>query len=151
MIRRVLFAAMLVLAAPLALAAEFQTGDLRIIDPAVRATPSGAKVGAGYLTIRNSGASPDRLVRVESSAAARVDLHTTSHEGDVVRMHEREGGLALSPGSEVRLSPGGDHLMFVDLKAPFTVGEAVAATLVFERAGPTPVTFTVEPIGGRPA
>jgi len=66
-------------------------------------------------------------------------------------MHEREGGLALPPGSEVRLTPGGDHLMFVDLKAPFKVGEVVAATLVFERAGPTPVTFTVDPIGGRPA
>jgi len=102
MIRRVLFAVTSALAPSLAWAAEFKTGDVSISDPAVRATPGGAKVGAGYLTIRTSGASPDRLVRVESSAAARVDLHTTSHEGDVMRMHEREGGLALPPGSEVR-------------------------------------------------
>jgi len=58
MIRRVLFAVTLALAPPLAWAAEFKTGDVGISDPAVRATTGGAKVGAGYLTIRNTGSAP---------------------------------------------------------------------------------------------
>jgi copper(I)-binding protein len=57
MIRRVLFAVTLVLAHSPAWAAEFKTGNV-IIDPAIRATPGGAKVGAGYLTIRNTGSAP---------------------------------------------------------------------------------------------
>ena len=55
--RYVLFAATLVLAHSPAWAAEFKTGNV-IIDPAIRATPGGAKVGAGYLTIRNTGSAP---------------------------------------------------------------------------------------------
>jgi copper(I)-binding protein len=57
MMRYVLFAATLVLAHSPAWAAGFKTGNV-IIDPAVRATPGGAKVGAGYLTIRTTGSAP---------------------------------------------------------------------------------------------
>ena len=47
-------------AAP-ALAQEFKAGDIVIEKPWARATPKGAEVGGGYLTIHNNGATPDRL------------------------------------------------------------------------------------------
>ena len=47
-------------AAP-ALAQEFKAGDIVIEGPWARATPKGAEVGGGYLTIENKGAAPDRL------------------------------------------------------------------------------------------
>jgi len=87
-------------------------------------------------------------MRIESPAATRVEIHSTVREGDVVRMRERESGVPIPAGGEARLAPGGDHLMFNGLKAPFKVTEPVTATLVFERAGSVSVTFPVEPLGG---
>src|SRR5258705_11479023 len=49
------------LAAP-ALAEEVKAGDLVITQAWSRATPGGAKVGGGDLTIENRGSVPDRLI-----------------------------------------------------------------------------------------
>src|SRR3954454_9756286 len=135
-------------AAVTASAEEFRVGDLLIAHPAVRATPGGAKVGAGYFAVRNIGPTPDRLVAIESPAAGRVEIHASGAENGIASMRELTDGLPVPAGGEATLSPGGNHVMFVDLKAPFRTGETVAGTLIFERAGRVPVTFAVEPIGG---
>src|SRR3954468_2859725 len=67
-------------AAAAASADEFRVGDLLIAHPTVRATPGGAKVGAGYFAVRNIGPTPDRLVAIESSAAGRIEIHASSTE-----------------------------------------------------------------------
>jgi periplasmic copper chaperone A len=121
-VRIVVAGAVGVLHASATLGHEFKAGDLTVLHPIVRATPSGAKVGGGYPTIRHSGSSPDRLVSVESSAAEAVQVHSMRREGDVVRMSEREGGIPIPAQGEVRFASGSDHLMFQGLKAPFKVG-----------------------------
>ena len=145
------FGGMSLLATSAAMGHLFKAGDIIVHHPVVRATPNGAKVGAGYLTIRNTGSTPDRLVAIESSAAATVQAHQSIREGSVVRMSEHHEGVVIPAGGEVNLKSGGDHLMFEGLKAPFKVGEPVTGTLVFERAGRVPVEFIVEPIGGASA
>ena len=55
-------ATMLALAGLPAQAGDATVADLVITQAWSRATPSGAKVAGGYLTIENKGASPDRLV-----------------------------------------------------------------------------------------
>ncbi|MGB6428445.1 MAG: hypothetical protein WBF11_10105, partial [Methyloceanibacter sp.] len=42
-----------------ALAGEFRAGAISVEQPWSRATPGGAKVAAGYLTIKNDAATPD--------------------------------------------------------------------------------------------
>ena len=67
-------AAALVMALSLAQAAqahEYKAGDLAIGHPWSRATLPGAKVAAGYLTVRNTGSEADRLVELY---ARRVEL-----------------------------------------------------------------------------
>ena len=49
------------LAAP-ALAEDVKAGDLVITQAWSRATPGGAKVAGGYLTIENKGSTADRLI-----------------------------------------------------------------------------------------
>lgn len=145
----------LALPATLALAAlcnparahEYKTGALTITHPWVRATPGGAQVGAGYLTIANTGAKPDRLLGGAFSGAARVEIHTTSNEGGISRMRPVEGGIEIKPGATVKLAPGGYHLMFVGLKQGFVDGELVGGTLRFEKAGAIPVEFEVQSVG----
>ena len=59
-----LAAAALLLSAGFATAHEFKAGPLKIGHPWSRATPAGAKVGGGYLSIENTGTTADRLVSV---------------------------------------------------------------------------------------
>src|SRR3954447_15869481 len=107
-------------AAVTASAEEFRVGDLLIAHPAVRATPGGAKVGAGYFAVRNTGPTPDRLAAIESPAASRVEIHASSTEDGIASMHALTNGLPVPAGGEA-------------LRAPFRAGETVSATLIFER------------------
>jgi len=112
-----------------------------------RATPKGAQVAAGYLTIENHGASPDRLISAATTAAAKVDIHEMAMAGSVMTMRPVDGGLVIPPGGSVTLAPGGSHLMFIGLTAPFSEGSRIAAALMFEKAGKIDVTFDVGSIG----
>ncbi len=121
--------------------------QVEIGQPWARATAPGAKVAAGYMSIRNKAASADRLVGVSSAAAARVETHVTLRDGDIMRMREVKG-YDIPAGGSFELKPGGAHLMFVDIRQPFREGERVAATLTFEKAGEIKVEFQVEKLGG---
>ena len=113
-----------------------------------RATAPGARVAAGYMIIRNKAASADRLVGVASSAAARVQTHVTTRDGDIMRMREVKGYDIPASGS-FELKPGGAHLMFVDIGQPFKEGERIPATLRFEKAGEVSVEFRVGRLTGQ--
>ena len=101
-----------------------------------------------HFAVRNIGPTPDRLVAIESPAAGRVEIHALGAENGIASMPELTDGLPVPAGVEATLSPGSNHVIFVDLKTPFRTGEAMPATLIFDRTGRVPVTFTVEPIGG---
>jgi periplasmic copper chaperone A len=149
--RTVFFAAMLTLAGPggLAHAHEYKAGALTIVHPWVRATPKGAQVAGGFVTITNTGSAPDRLVGGAVTGAGRSEVHATSNEGGIARMRPVEGGLEIKPGETVKLAPGGYHLMFMDLKGSFVDGELIEGTLRFEKVGDLPVEFEVQSVGAQ--
>ena len=68
----------------------------------------------------------------------------------VAKMRQVEDGIALPADTEVKLSPGGYHVMFIKLKAPFADGGTVPATLKFEKAGEVAVQFKVKPASYNP-
>jgi copper(I)-binding protein len=121
--------------------------QVEIDKPWSRATAPGAKVAAGYMTIRNKAPAADRLVGASSPAAARLETHITSKDGEVMRMREVKG-YDVPAGGSFELKPGGAHLMFVDIRQPFKEGDRIPATLKFEKAGEVPVEFRVERLGG---
>ena len=125
-------------------------GDIHVEKPWARATLPGAAVGGGYLLIRNAGPGADRLVSLSSIAAARVEMHEMAMEKDVMRMREVKAVDVPAKGS-VEFKPGGFHLMFMDLKAPFKQGEKVPVTLRFEKAGELKAEFVVEAAGAASA
>jgi len=136
----------LALCAAPAIAQEFKAGDITIEKPWARATPKGAEVGAGYLTIHNNGAAPDRLTG-GTAEFAKVELHEMSMAGGVMKMRELKDGLPIPAHGTVTLAPNGDHLMFTDLKQPLAKGSVAKATLTFEHAGAIPVEFPVQGVG----
>jgi copper(I)-binding protein len=134
-------------AARYAIAAEFKAGDIAVEAPWSRATPGGAKVGAGYLTIKNGGAAPDRLVSATVDIAERTEIHEMSMSDGMMKMRQVSDGMAVPAGGSVALAPNGYHLMFLGLKKPLTEGGTFTGTLTFEKAGTVAVTFEVGGIG----
>ena len=124
-------------------------GGLSISAPWSRATPGGAKVGGGYLSIRNAGKEADRLIAVSSAVATSVDVHEMTMKDGVMTMRPVEGGLVIAPGQTVALSPGGFHLMLMGLKEPLRQGHPVGITLEFERAGKVAVELDVLGVGAQ--
>src|SRR5262249_62023294 len=114
---------------------SYRAGELVIATPWVRATPAGAKVGGGYVTITNSGTAPDWLIGGSLPGAASVEVHETSVNGGIAKMRRLQKGLEIAPGQTLELKPGGYHLMFQGLSAALKEGQSVTGTLVFQRAG----------------
>ena len=121
------------------LAAAPALGQVSIENAWARATAPGARLAAGYMTIRNAGA-PDRLVGASSPAAERVEMHVTRRDGEVSRMRQVQ---AYDVKRSFELKPGGAHLMFVNIKAPFTEGQRIPVVLRFEKGGEVKAEFHV--------
>ena len=128
-------------------AQEYKAGPLQVENPWVRATPGGAKVGGGYLTIKNDGAAPDKLVGASSPIAQKMELDEMSSENGVMKMRALPNGLQINPGQTVTLKPGGYHIMFVGLNKPLKQGDHVPVTLNFANAGTVNVEFVVQAMG----
>lgn len=137
------------LAAMSAHAHDYKLKEIEIKHPWTRATPKGAKIAGGYLTLVNHGAAADRLVSMSSGNAGRVEIHEMKEEHGIMKMRPLSQGIAVAPGETVTFAPGGLHVMFMDLKGPLAQGENLAAQLVFEKAGAIDVTFKVEAMGAR--
>jgi copper(I)-binding protein len=130
-------------------AEEMKAGDLVITQAWSRATPGGAKIGGGYLTIENKGSVPDRLIGGSADVAGNVQVHEMAMNSGVMTMRALDKGLAIEPGKTVKLAPGGYHLMLLDLKGPLKQGDKLPVTLEFEKAGKVKLTFDVQGIGAQ--
>ena len=120
--------------------------QIEIENPWSRATAPGAKVGAGYFTIRNKSAAADRLVGASSPAAARVETHVIEKQGEILRMREVKGYEVPAQGS-FELKPGGAHLMLVDIKRPLKEGDKLPLLLRFQNAGEVKAELEVRALG----
>jgi copper(I)-binding protein len=147
MIRTFFAAAILSLSILPTQAHDNTVGQLKISAPWARATPKGASVGGGYLTITNTGNAPDRLTGGVSAIAREVQVHEMIMENDVMKMRPVTGGLEIKPGATVTLKPGGYHIMFVGLKRGLKQGEHFEVTLEFAKAGKIDIDFATEGIG----
>jgi copper(I)-binding protein len=118
-----------------------------------------AEAGAAYFTI-TSGADDALLsASVDSSIAGTVEMHET-------RMAEMDmtattmegmtedtmapamemvpvGKIELPAGEAVSLTPGGLHLMLLELPKPLELDQTFTMTLTFENAGTQDVEVTV--------
>jgi copper(I)-binding protein len=130
-------------------AEEFKAGGISLDQPWSRATPGGATVGAGYLTIKNDAETPDRLVSVSTEIAGSAEIHRMEMAHGIMKMRPLPEGVEVPAHGSVALAPGSYHVMFFDLKRPLKEGDSFPATLTFEKAGPLGVTFKVMGIGAQ--
>lgn len=133
----------------IAAAQQFKAHSIVVEQPWIRATPGGAKVAGGYMTIINTGSEPDRLVGGVLPQAGRFSVHQMKMEGNVMQMGEVRGGLEIKPGQKIEFSPGGYHVMFTELREPLKQGDTVKGQLRFEKAGSMDIEYRVEGIGAQ--
>jgi copper(I)-binding protein len=131
-----------------AMATDYKAGSLAISGPWSRATPKGAQTGVGYMTIKNSGTTSDRLIGGSVDVADDFELHVMTIENGIARMRELSE-IEIKPGQAIEFKPGGSHVMFVNLKNPLSKGEHINGTLVFERVGKVQIEYSVEGIGAQ--
>ena len=117
---------------------------LSIENPWARA--SAGRAAGAFLTIQNHGDGDDTLVAVQSKVAKDVQLHTTVKEGEVMKMRP-VNGLAVPGHGEVKLQPGGNHIMLMGLSVPLKEGDILPLTLVFAKAGKVDVMIPVQKAG----
>jgi len=114
---------------------------IQVDDAWARPTSSGPS--AAYLTIRNTGNRPDRLVGARSPCCASIEIHVTEIKDDRMSMAPVEGGIGLDPGATLRFEPAGHHLMLFDPVEPLRVGMRFEITLEFDPTGDIPVEVEV--------
>jgi copper(I)-binding protein len=86
-----------------------------------------------YMKISNTG-SADKLIQAQTDVAQTVELHTVTMEGGVMQMRP-VAGIDIPTNSMVQLKPGGFHVMLIGVKKELKVGDTIAVTLTFEKAG----------------
>ena len=111
-------------------AAQAQTVEVK--DAWIRTPVQGQKSTGAFMKI--TAKENMKLVSVSTPVAAVAEVHQMKMEGDIMKMRAVTGGLDLPAGKTVELSPGGYHLMVMDLKAALPKGSTVPFTLVFKDA-----------------
>ena len=117
---RMLTALLLLIGASVATA----NATLEISEAWVREAPPTARMMAGYMTINNTGDAPVTVISISSPDFDSAEIHRTVIEEDVARMLP-VSQLEIPANSQVKLEPGGLHLMLFDAKRPLPEGEAV--------------------------
>jgi copper(I)-binding protein len=134
------FAAVL-LAAALAVPAASADG-LTVTNAWSRSTPPVAKVGVVYFTLKNDSQKSDRLLKLSTSVAEKVEVHRTEVLDGIARMRE-VAVLHVEGGETIAFEPGGLHVMLVGLRKPLVAGETYDLKLLFEVAGPRTVQVRI--------
>lgn len=124
-------------------------GSIKVENAWSRTVPDGSEVAVGYVTIRNEGDEPDRLVSASAPFAGATEMHQTTMTDGVMRMRPVSEGVPVPAKSTVTLEPGSYHLMFIRLTGPIKQGDALPLKLTFERAGSVDVTVQVLGIGAQ--
>ncbi len=120
------------------------TGQVQVTEAWARATPGKSTIGAAYATL--TAPQGDRLLGAESPVAATVQIHQHTMEGGVMKMRQVDA-VPLPAGQAVTLSPGGYHIMLIDLKAPLVAGQSFPLTFKFEKAGAVETKVMIGGVG----
>ncbi|GAB4457307.1 MAG: copper chaperone PCu(A)C [Anaerolineae bacterium] len=107
-----------------------------------RPSPKMAGAGAVYVVIENKGSQADRLIGATSAASAKVELHESYMDGDVMKMRPVPA-LDIPAGSTLELKPGSYHIMLIELVKPLERGSHISVTLKFEKSGELPLDVEI--------
>ncbi|MCB1864589.1 MAG: copper chaperone PCu(A)C [Chromatiales bacterium] len=125
------------------MAVTARAAKVEIVDAWIAAAPPNATVFAGYLSVRNDGDEPIRILGAKSLDFGAIEMHETVEQDGIARMQALTDTLII-PGAQLRFEPGGKHLMlFRPANSPVREGETRNARLHFSDGDSRVVTFTI--------
>ena len=113
-----------------------------IMNAWVREAYPDAKVNAGYMTLVNVGSQEVTLVKVESAAFEKVEVHEMAMVDGLMTMRELTN-LVIPANGQVQFQPGGMHLMLMGPRQNLAMGQQVDMTLTFKSGVKQTVTVKV--------
>lgn len=116
----------------LSLSGHLYAQNVDVKDAWVRTSVQGQKATGAFMKI--TAKEGGTLVGVASPVAGVAEVHEMKMDGDVMRMRALPNGLALPAGKTVALTPGGYHVMLMDLKATLPKDSTIPLTLTFKNA-----------------
>lgn len=127
-------------------AALFITGaagadSVKVANAWARATARGQTTTVVYLELTSD--TNAALVAAGTPLAQRVELHSMSTEGAIMRMRPLPR-IELPAGKTVKLAPSGVHLMLIDLKQPLKAGDKLPLVLSVQSSGTSLTTLKIE-------
>lgn len=142
--RRIALATAVFCAATAVYAADTKVGNLKIDDAWIRSGQTGQMTGA-FMEIKNKGAA-DKLVAASSNAAKVTELHASDTTNGVMTMRKIDS-MEIPADGELKLKPGGYHIMLIGLNRPLVAGEMLPIKVKFENAGEVTVQAKVKDKG----
>lgn len=117
-------------------------GELSVTNAWSRTTPPGVTVGVAYFSLKNDAGKSDRLLKITSPVASKVQVHRTEILDGIARMRE-VAVLHVDAGQALEFAPNGMHVMLMGLKQPLVEGKTFEIEMLFEVAGPRTVKVVI--------
>ena len=104
--------------------------DITVDNAWIRTPPPGIKVAAAYLDLHNRTDETITLVNAASDAYGSVTIHESRVIDGIWEMTPLPS-LTVDAGAQVRMRPGGLHLMMMDANRLVTRGDTTSIRLQF--------------------
>ena len=104
--------------------------ELHVENAWVKLAPPGAMANAAYMQFYNDSDTAVIIQSLSANCCAGLMLHRTRYKNDQVVM-EHLDQLIVPPKSQVKLMPGGIHIMLFQAAKPMQLGEQIEIELHF--------------------
>lgn len=122
-------------------AADVKVGNLSIDDVWARTGQPG-QVSAAFMDVKNKGTA-DKIVSAHCDCAKATELHDMKMaDGKMLMM--QVPAMDVPANGDLKLKPGGYHIMLIGLNRPLVAGETLPIKLKFEKAGEVTVQAQVK-------
>jgi copper(I)-binding protein len=120
---------------------------LTISEPWVKAADSG--MSGAFGTIRNNSDKDVTIISVSTPATPMAELHeTVMGANGTMQMEAKQGGFVIPANGELKLEPGANHIMLMDLSKPVIAGDEITFELEASDGNKIPFTAQVKDFAG---
>ena len=130
-------------------AASTSTPSLTVTDGWVKAVDASQDMTAAFGTLTNTGDEDVVITGGRSDLAGMVEAHVMSKdENGAMVMEEAKDGDTVPAGGALELTPGGAHLMLMDLSSDVVAGEDYVVTVTTADGQEVDLTFAGREFSG---
>ena len=109
-----------------------------------RRSMNGSPNSAAYISLHNANTQDVVILGVTAvQIANRIEIHTTATDTNGVNKIVRVNRLVVPAQGDLVMSPGGVHIMLLDLKSAMNIGDEITLNLQLEDLGIYPVTVKI--------